>query len=569
MVSFCCLVPFVLAALPAVSAAEGGREPAAAPGLPAPFQPTERGVYSASFSPRSGRALERLPVGELHAWVLELRDGGGHPFIPGTISISGGMPSHGHGLPSEPEATRMLGPGRFLVEGVLFNMPGAWVLQATVTGPEGLDTLRLAFEIAPGLAPAEQFSSAGVVDGTPATLPSESAFELLTFSFAERGLVQSLSLAALPPVPELADNRFAHEPAAQALGERLFKDPVLSSDGTVSCASCHRAEHYFSDPVRRSKGLGMTQRHAPTLVGAAYRHWFYWDGRRDSLWAQALTPLETAAEMGNSRVDVVRNVLADEGYRAALGRLAPSLVDSSAAARAATLPAGAGPFADSAGRNRWEALSASTREWVNTVFVLLGKVLAAYETTLLPQPAPFDHFAEALRAGAADAGRWLTPAEQRGLKLFIDPERGRCLRCHNGPLFTNEGFHNIGTGPAFPPASQRFDFGRGFGLQSALFNPFSCQGAYSDDRTCAHVAFGQKRSLEGSMQGAFKVPTLRNVGATAPYLHDGRHKTLSAVVNWYRKPPPPETSGHELLPVTWSDQEVADLVAFLETLTPL
>ena len=142
------------------------------------------------------------------------------------------------------------------------------------------------------------------------------------------------------------------------------------------------------------------------------------------------------------------------------------------------------------------------------------------------------------------------------------------MRCHNGPLLTNEGFHNIGTGPA-PGGEGPFDYGRGFGLQAALFNPFACQGSFSDHTGCEHVTFAQKQAQEGSVHGAFKVPSLRNVAATAPYLHDGRHDSLGAVLEWYRNPPSKADSGHELPVVSWSDADVAALEAFLGTLTAL
>ena len=119
----------------------------AAAAEPAAWQPTERGVYQGFLVPQVAVDGTAHPIGALHSWVLGIRDRHGHPFVPGTITISGGMPAHGHGLPTQPQAAQHLGDGRFRIDGVLFNMPGEWVLQASVTGPDGLDTLRLAFTV--------------------------------------------------------------------------------------------------------------------------------------------------------------------------------------------------------------------------------------------------------------------------------------------------------------------------------------------------------------------------------------------------------------------------------------
>ena len=91
---------------------------------------------------------------------------------------------------------------------------------------------------------------------------------------------------------------------AQAFGHRLFFDTRLSGNGAISCATCHQPQKRFTDGLTLSRAIGTTKRNAPSVVGVGYSPWLYWDGRKDSLWSQALAPLEDAAEHGGNRVDL-------------------------------------------------------------------------------------------------------------------------------------------------------------------------------------------------------------------------------------------------------------------------
>ena len=167
------------------------------------------------------------------------------------------------------------------------------------------------------------------------------------------------------------------------------------------------------------------------------------------------------------------------------------------------VPAGAGPYAESNGKNLWNKMSALDRKWVDTAYANVGKFLAAYMETLQPEPSRFDAFVEALVAdGYPSAQRLLSVDEQRGLKLFLDGARTQCLRCHNGPLFTNYGFHNIATGTGTDGIP---DFGRMIGLQAAQLDPFNCLGNYSDATPdeCRELRFAQGSH---GVSGAFKSP---------------------------------------------------------------
>ena len=121
----------------------------------------------------------------------------------------------------------------------------------------------------------------------------------------------------LPPPPPDPTNRHADDPAAAHLGRFLFFDERLSGSGTVSCATCHDARRGFTDGLTLAEGVGTGRRHTPTLWNVAHHRWLTWDGRADSLWMQALDPIEDPVEMGGNRADVARLVLEDEALRAA------------------------------------------------------------------------------------------------------------------------------------------------------------------------------------------------------------------------------------------------------------
>ena len=266
--------------------------------------------------------------------------------------------------------------------------------------------------------------------------------------------------------------------------------------------------------------------------------------------------------MGQPRVEVVRHAATGPQTRALYARVfgRPAPFDDRA-----RFPAGAGPFGDAGSRKAWARMRGVDRAAVDRAFANVGKAIAAYERKLEPAESRFDRFVGALDRGAlAEAEALLDERERHGLRLFLDEERTLCLRCHHGPLFTNQSFHHVATEIA---ADGRTELGRFLGIQAVLVDPFNCLGAFSDaaPEDCTALRFLDKSHL-ASETGKFKTPTLRGLSQTGPYMHDGRFATLAAVVDHYRAPPTRDSSPHELLPLDLAPAEADALVAFLGTL---
>lgn len=376
---------------------------------------------------------------------------------------------------------------------------------------------------------------------------------------AELELIASLALDGSGPPPS-PTNRVADDPRAQALGRRLFFDKGLSGGGDVSCATCHDPRLYFTDARRTAKGRGPLPFNTPSVIGAAALPFVTWNGRHDSLWAQALEPLEHPREMNASRVQIARYIARayrDE-YQALFGPL-PELDDVRfpAAARALQLAAtGGGEQA------LWRKMADDDRAQVNAVFANVGKVLEAYQRTLWPKPSPFDRYAAALRNGDRSGGGHLSRGARHGLRLFIG--QAGCVNCHHGPLFTDRQFHNVGLRSP-PDGLHRPDRAEGAALVKR--SPFRCGGDYSEAAACDELRF-LNPSFEDHL-GAYKTPSLRNVAMTGPYMHAGQLRTLEEVVEFYKRLPGQPSVGHreQILRPLGRSMPTRELVLFLRALT--
>jgi cytochrome c peroxidase len=352
-------------------------------------------------------------------------------------------------------------------------------------------------------------------------------------------------LSPLPLPPPDATNALADDERAAELGHQLFFDPRLSPHG-VSCATCHQPERGMSDGLPVGHTLAPVHRHTMTIVNVAYYRWLTWDGARDSLWHQAVGPLESPKEMGSSRLYVVRAVM--QHYGAALQRLA-------------VLPAGWAsmwrqlPTAGQPGEAAFDHLPPEQQVAVNRAFTVVLKCLAAYERKIVSGAAPFDRYV----AGDKTA---LSLAARRGFQHFL---RLSCDTCHNTPLFSDDEFHNLGL-PPVPEADQ----GRAAGLLRLQQSPLRGTGPYADGPP---VVRAEDYRVGQALIGTFRTPSLREVAETAPYGHNGSVATLEDWLTHYVEvttKPPAHMVGRlapSLTPVRLTSQERAELIAFLQSLS--
>jgi cytochrome c peroxidase len=333
----------------------------------------------------------------------------------------------------------------------------------------------------------------------------------------------------LPDAPVPASN--PQTPEKVALGRALFEDKRLSGDGTVSCSSCHSPDRAFTDNRPVSQGIRGSKgtRNAPTLLNAAYYTSQFWDGRRPSLEAQAKDPFVNSIEHGlKDHAAVLRIVGADAIYSA-----------------------------------QFKAVFG-----VNTGDITMAHVamaIAAFERTLIAGDSPFDRY----QYGGDKAA--LSAEQIRGLELFRG--KAKCSLCHTiGPryaLFTNNNFHNLGVG--FSKVEPRM---------YEIINEFraaKAKGQEVDEQVLGNNDVSQlgrvlvtitPKTLDTNAIGRFKTPTLRNIELTAPYMHDGSLATLQEVIELYNRGNEKNPRLDPLFkPLNLSEEEKADLVAFMKALT--
>jgi cytochrome c peroxidase len=278
---------------------------------------------------------------------------------------------------------------------------------------------------------------------------------------------------------------------AESLGRLLFDDPLLSSDRSVSCASCHIPAFAFSDTSAVSKGVGgqLGGRNTPGITNMTYRSFFFWDGRAPSLEAQVVGPIENPVEMNLPLPIALDRLRNDPKYSHYFQKIYGHAPDTAS----------------------------------------LSNALAAFIRTLETSDTPFDDWMQ----GDAKA---MSESAVRGRQIFL--KKGKCFDCHFGPDFTGDEFRNIG-----------------------LFD-----GEKLNDKG----RFDVTRNPED--KGKFKVPGLRNVAVTAPYMHNGQYNTLREVIDYYDQPDRFDihSIGRDTLlqkPLGLTEQDKLDLEAFLLALT--
>ena len=385
-----------------------------------------------------------------------------------------------------------------------------------------------------------------------ATFTSTAASSRAGWTTAQLEELRSMSITELPPLPSDPTNRVADDPRAADLGRRLFFDTRLSSNGRVACSTCHQPERGFQDGIALAVGVGTTARRTMPIAGIARSPFLFWDGRKDSLWAQALGPLESPVEHGGTRAQYAHTVAAH--YRSEYEAVFGPLPDLSA------VPASAGPAGNATAIAAWSALSETLCDLVTGVFVNIGKAIAAYERQIEVGASRFDSYVAAVTTGQSGDGV-LTDQEIAGLRLFIG--RANCTQCHNGPLLTNNEFHN--TGVPFRPELP-LDRGRLTGAAAVAGDEFNCRSRWSDARQrCPELEF--LVTGEHTLDRAYKVPSLRNVADRAPYMNGGQFATLADVLDHYNRAPAAVKGHSELRPLRLKSIELGQLEAFLRTLS--
>lgn len=276
------------------------------------------------------------------------------------------------------------------------------------------------------------------------------------------------------------------------LGQKLFFEPLLSLDSSISCASCHIPEFAFADTAVLSRGVNNTigTRNTPSVMNMASRPYFFYDGRAATLEEQAKGPIENPVEMHLNYRVAIQRIRLDKMYNTAFQHVYKAQPDSAN---------------------------------------ILNAIAAFVRTLESNGSAPHDVW----MAGNDSA---LTASQVRGRNIFL--EKGKCFECHFTPDFTGDEFRNIG----LYDGKSLNDEGR-----------FLITGDSAD-------------------LGKFKVPGLRNVALTAPYMHNGMFKTLEEVVDFYDNPyktvaNPINIDTLMLKPLGLTNLEKTDLINYLYALT--
>jgi cytochrome c peroxidase len=329
--------------------------------------------------------------------------------------------------------------------------------------------------------------------------------------------MQTPELAALGPPPIPADN--PQTPEKIELGKMLFFDPRLGGDASTACSSCHEPDQgwAFSSDLSRGYPATIHWRNSQTVVNSAYYGKLFWAGAAKSLENQAPSAAKGAVA-GNGENDMMET-------------------------RLAFIPEYRKRFKEVFG-DEWPRIS---NAWA---------AIAAFERTLVQTDTPFDNY---LRG---DQGA-LSDQQKRGLELFQG--KAQCVTCHNGPMLTDEKYYNIGV-----PRAERWEED---GLAQITFRYEQYAKGATEEmyRTIKDDAGLYYRTKQNSDKGKFRTPSLRYALYTAPYMHNGALWDLTEVVEFYNagggENEFAENKTGLVQPLDLTEEEIEDLVAFLESLS--
>lgn len=335
----------------------------------------------------------------------------------------------------------------------------------------------------------------------------------------------------LPEVPVPADNKLS--PEKIKLGDKLFHDKRFSTTGKVSCATCHDSKKAFTDsPLKVSEGINKLTgtRNAPTVVNAAYMGSMFWDGREPDLEGQSAGPFINPVEMAlPNHEPILKIVHSDPEYNKLFKQ-------------------------------------AFNKTGKQISMKQVKQAIASFERTIISGNSPFDRFQY---GGDKKA---MSKAAVRGLEVFL--KQGRCVSCHTisqtHALFTDSRFHNLGVGFERINKDAR-ELGSAFAKAKKNAAQVDVE-VLTNKNTSELGRFAV--STQWRDMGSFKTPTLRNVAKTAPYMHDGSLETLEDVVKFYNNggrvkesDPIFDFQSGGIRPLDLSDDQMDDLVAFMEALT--
>ncbi len=343
------------------------------------------------------------------------------------------------------------------------------------------------------------------------------ALSLIDVSMAASGKAETYPpLAPLPPVSVPKDNPMT--PEKVALGKKLYWDGRLSGDGSMPCVSCHMPNLGWGDGGQISRGYPGTKhwRNSQTILNSAYYNKLFWEGNVTSLEQQA----PAAAEGGVA------------------GNGDPSVMEM----RMRFLPEYVAEFKQVFGSD-WPRINDAWR------------AIATYERTVVSDAAkvPFDRYAKGNKKA-------LSGTQLRGMKLFNG--KAACIQCHNGPLASNQKYYDLGL-PDFPGFKDEPLY-----QVTHRWEPYQ-KGVAEAKYRHADMDYGLYFQTKMPKDiGKFRVPSLREVKYTAPYMHNGIFATLDEVVEFYNQGGGKGVNKTPLLkPLNLSAQEKKDLTAFVESLS--
>lgn len=513
-----------------------------------------------------------------------------------------------------PVVRRLIPPGVALgaVFGVVLGVVlTPWLAGCDPLGPEGpeWEAIRSLAAIE-DLVPPPDFSNARVGDARAEALGQKLYFDP---DFSGRSTLIDM-LGRTVPLP----------PGRAAKGE-----PIRISCATCHDPARGGTDHTSLAAV--SIGAGAYDVSAQATVNAAFNQLWYWNGRNDSLWSQIIAVTESPVSMGGNRLRVLWRIadVYREEYQAIFGELpvpgtvaaqrqrllldgrckpaangtcptascVERLTGTSSAACVPRFPLegrpgsvegcqlgdSREPFGDA-----FDCMEDADREATTRVFVHFAKAIAAYEYRLISQRSAFDRWVRSVEIERED-GDQISGAAKRGARLFVS--KASCIECHNTPLLSDGGFHDLAvpqdgdfvpTEDACVEGLARCDcvagksclpWGLFDGLKKLQANGFRRDSRWSDDPSDASrqrfYALDLTTADASSLKGRWKTPSLRDVAITAPYMHTGRYRTLRDVLEHYNwgGHPSDESRDPKAVPLGLTDEEIDDLIAFLETLT--